>query len=80
MVEVASGCLELEEMAMDECALLSDASIAFLVNFDLTHRLRKLSFKGLLQVPMGSRRLLHAASDEEAHGPSGSLYTLNPEP
>lgn len=34
---------------MDECSQLSDASIAFLINFDLTVRLKRLSFKGLVK-------------------------------
>lgn len=47
MVHVASGCLGLKHVSINECRELGDATISFLINFDVDHRLASLSYKGL---------------------------------
>jgi hypothetical protein len=47
MVHVASGCLGLKDVSINECRNLGDATISFIINFDVDHRLRKLAYKGM---------------------------------
>lgn len=47
MVHVASGCLGLKDVSINECRNLGDATISFIINFDVDYRLRKLAYKGM---------------------------------
>jgi len=49
IAHVSAGCLELECVKIDECADLTDAALAFFTNFDLTNRLKEVTYRGLIR-------------------------------
>ena len=46
IAQLSAGCVELEYVKVDECTDLTDAAIAFFTNFDLTNRLKEVTYKG----------------------------------
>jgi len=76
MVEVASGCLGLQKVSFNDCKNLGDATISFLINFDVDHRLKELSYQGLPRTTEESfSQIANACTSLERLSVSGSaLY------
>ncbi len=62
VAHVSGGCMELERINMDECTDLTDAAIAFFCNFDLTNRLKEVTYKGLIRTTQESLSQIASSS------------------